>query len=87
MKTFDNMNICAIGVFVEDIDGYLILINGLKKYPRDIITNSPLVNQMFGYLEDVYEDVVEVVAFDTYALALTVGGTYQRFLPSKTRTH
>ena len=73
LNNFDDMNIGAIGVFVKDTDGdlRLRLIHGLKKYPGDIRTNSPLVNQVFGYLDDVDEGVAEVVAFDTDVLALT----------------
>ena len=67
------MNIGAIGIFVKDTDGNLRLrlIHGLKKYPEDIRTNSPLVNQVFDYLDDVDEGVAEVAAFDTDVLALS----------------
>ena len=56
LNKFDDINIGAIGVFVKvaDSDFHLRLIHGLKKYPGDIRTNSPLlINQVFGYLDGV----------------------------------
>ena len=63
----------GIGLFVKDPAGILRLriIHGLRKFTGDLQNTSPLINEVFGYLDDVDEGETEIVQFDDTVLGIT----------------
>ena len=63
----------GIGLFIKDPQGILRLhiIHGLRKFTGDLQNTSPLINKVFGYLDDVNEGETEIVQFDDSMLGIT----------------
>ena len=60
-------------MFVKDTQGilHLHIIYGLQKYTGDLQNTSPLINKVFGYLDDIDEGKTEIVQLDDIALGIT----------------